>query len=227
MHQTRANPGLPKKKESGNTYVYIWKTLAPKSVGHVAVEVGGAGEEGGHYMSIHPGLLPAVGPTTVWPMPAVLSSTLAEDMEIEATYQQLAPDPDEPATLVRTPYLAGGLPPDHIFKFAHLDTQAMRTFMQTVRDEVPVGQTTYQLFPKVNAYGFFKDISHCLTYNPIDARHSPSRQPSKQGYGANPYNCATLVSRILKEGGMSIQESNTPWGQSPNGLAEQLSKIKP
>ncbi len=99
--------------------------------------------------------------------------------------------------------------------------------MQTVREEVPTGQTAYQLFPKVIVYGFFKDISYCLTYDPIDARHEPSRQSSKQGYGANPYNRATLMSRILKECGMSVQESNTPWGRSPNGLAEQLSKMNP
>lgn len=213
-------------KPANNTYVYIWKTLAPHSVGHVAVQVGGQpAQEDGDYISIHPGLLPSVGPTAVLPMPAALSQTLHEDKIIEANYRQPAPDPDEPFTLTRAADLPDGLPPDYTLQFSDLNTQAMQSFMHQIRNGVPTAQTAYQLFPKINALGFFKDISHCLTYDPIDARHAPSRQPDPSGYGEHTYNCATLVTRILQKGGLPVTESATPWGQSPDSLAEQLLKM--
>ncbi|MGV3739957.1 MAG: hypothetical protein ACO1N3_01525 [Gammaproteobacteria bacterium] len=212
----------------GNSYLYIWKTLAPKSVGHVAIQVGGCepkvdANKKGNYISIHPGLVPSMGPLVVCPMPAALSVTLCEDMEIEASYQKSTLDPDDPSSVFQGHHVQPKtLAPDYIFKFSNLNTSAMRMFIHNVKKEVETGQSTYQLFPKMNALRFFKDIPHALTYDPIDFKNAPSLLPSKQDYGANTYNCATLVTRILQEGGMNIKQENTPWGQSPNSLAEQL-----
>lgn len=214
----------------GNSYLYIWETLAPKSVGHVALQVGGCEpkideKKKGDYISIHPGLVPSVGPLVAWPMPAALSATLHEDMEIEANYQKSVLDPDDPSSVFQGHHAQPKtLAPDYIFKISNLNTSAMSMFMQNVKKEVDTGQTTYQLFPKLNGLRFFRDIPHALTYDPIDFRHAPSLRPSNEEYGAHTYNCATLVTRILQEGGLEIKQENTPWGQSPNGLAEKLIK---
>lgn len=206
------------------TYVYIWKTTA-KKVGHVAINVvdctGSKPQQ--KYSSLHPSLIPAIGPTIVLPLPAKLSTSLQQDMEIEASYAKpTVPPQDEPSLPYRINSSTQQLPPDHTFHIPRLDTRAMLSFMDKEQSKVESGETSYQLFPKVNAIGFFKDITKYLSYNPVDigdiSRDRTSTKPPRA------YNCATYVNRILNEGGLPVRESKTPWGQSPNDLAEQLFK---
>lgn len=38
------------------------------------------------------------------------------------------------------------------------------------------------------------------------------------------YNCTTLVSEVLNEGGLPIRQSKAkPWGITPNGLSSEIS----
>jgi hypothetical protein len=212
---------LPACDCPGNTWVYIWKMTA-QTVGHTAIQVGGCKpklnqDDSGDYVSIHPNMIPSVGPTVILPLPAGLASTLSEDMAVEAgsqNYDMLVelggiPPDNQPTSCL----------PDYTFKIANLKTDAMRNMIAATRQEVETGKTTYQLLPKVNALQFFKESSQFISYNPVDITSSPKRPDTY-----NRYNCATLVSAMLKTGGVPIRQSAMPWGQTPNDLIEQLSK---
>lgn len=211
------------KRCSGNTYVHIWKLMAPKTVGHVAIEVGSCkpGDPHGEYISIHPGMIPAIGPTTVLPLPAKLANHLTEDMAMEAASQKADLSADDLPTSLSHPVTS--LPPDYTFQIPNLNTDAMRAVINRTREEVVTGQTTYQLLPKVKATRFFFELPQYLNYNPVDI--IPSRQLSSMHfYGQHNYNCATLVKDILQVGGLPLNETNTPWGSTPNDVAMQISK---
>ena len=215
----------------GNTWVYIWKMTA-KKVGHTAIQVGGCKpkfdetDNNGEYISIHPNMVPSIGPTVIFPLPAGLASTLSEDMTAEAGSQNNAMLGE--LTGIMEPFPPQHIPssclPDYTFNIPHLKTNDMRKLITLTRDEVKTGATTYQLLPKINTLGFFKDIPEYINYNPVDIAKKPKQSPTSGYYGYNRYNCVTLVSTILATGGMPIQQSNMPWGQTPNDLIEQLSK---
>ncbi|MDP3705539.1 MAG: hypothetical protein Q8R24_06475 [Legionellaceae bacterium] len=203
----------------GNTWVYVWKMTAQK-VGHTAIQVGGCKpkleqDDHGEYISIHPNMIPSIGPTVILPLPAGLAGTLSHDMAAEAGSQNN--DMLGELTGIPSEHSPTSCPPDYTFNIPNLKTDVMRNMIAATRDEVKTGQTTYQLLPKVNTLQFFKEIPQFISYNPVDIGSTP-----KPPQGNNRYNCATLVSSILKEGGMPIRQSIMPWGQTPNDLAEQL-----
>ena len=213
-----------------STWVYIWSMTAEK-VGHAAIQVGGCEpkrqdqDNKGEYMSIHPRSIPAIGPTIIFPLPAALSTTLTDDMASEAASLRNDETLEMP-TAFRPRHLPTSLPPDYTFKVPNLRVDAMRTLMKTTKEEVETGQTTYQLLPKVNTLTFFKELPQYINYNSIDIINPPRQSHKGHTYGDKKYNCATLVSSILVAGGLPIQQSSMPWGQTPDSLANQLSNFK-
>lgn len=209
-----------------NTWVYIWK-MTPDKVGHAAMQVGGCEPKKekhnpGEYISIHPKLIPSIGPTTLLPLPAGLNDTLTEDMLTEASAPDFIGNSDSPVSF--RPEVKDSVAPDYTFKIPGLNTQAMLAAVETTREEVQTGETAYQLFPKINTLKFFKEIPHYLNYNPVDIKDCLKNKQKTKLYGDNRRNCVTLVDDILNAGGMPAMQSNAPWGQTPNGLAEQLLK---
>lgn len=208
------------------TYVHIWETTA-KAVGHASIAIVDCSSDlSAKYMSIHPGQFPAIGPSVVLPIPAALSPSLDEDKVIEANYHQAKiPNQDEMVTLPQTDNTVERLDPDYTFHFSHLNVRSILAEMDDIAAKVKTGEVAYQLFPKVNAFGFFKDIPRFISYNPVDINGVKNKQvPS--AYNPKVYNCATLVGHLLSHGGATVKESKTPWGQSPNELASQLYKMK-
>lgn len=213
-----------------NTWVYIWK-MTGQSVGHAAIQVGGCSpkinpnDTSSDYASIHPHVIPSVGPTAILPLPAELAQTLTEDMGLEGgTKHNIIDELDGIVMPVFKDKSTSYKAPSDIFKINTLDTKAMRKMIQKTREETQLAETTYQLFPNVNTLKFFKEIPQHITYNPIDSANPPIASETNNSYGKHKYNCATLVGKILNEGGLPIKHSNTPWGQTPDNLAEQLKK---
>ncbi|MDA9272190.1 hypothetical protein N9Q05_02285 [bacterium] len=235
MQNTKSNENTSKEQQSGsscdcpgNTWVYIWKMTAQK-VGHAAIQVGGCTakrdehDNHGEYISIHPNMIPSIGPTVILPLPAGLANTLTHDMAAEAA--ALHQNSLEDLTGIAAP-LPTSLPPDYTFYIPNLKTDAMRELITITRAEVTTGQTAYQLLPEINTLAFFKEAPQYLNYNPVDIA-KPSHQPHQSSsYGDKKYNCVTLVSTILVAGGMPLQPSKMPWGETPNSLGKQLSSIK-
>ena len=225
---------MPEEKissSSNNPYgatVYIWNTTR-NAVGHAAIEVVACATADGSdaaskYVSIHPGGIPSVGPTVVFPLPAALSRTLHEDKMIEANYHKpQVPDANDPGVPFRTNEIVDALSPDRILHIEHLDTKAMLSEIDSIVSKVDSGEVQYQLFPKVNTLRFFKEIPHYITYNPVDSAilrdSKPQATASKEPVV---YNCATLVAHLLQKGGMPMNVSKKPWGLSPNELSETI-----
>jgi len=235
--QRSASPAAHKPEPSKDTvtedtWVYVWNLTANK-VGHTAIQVGGTGpkceeSDGGEYISIHPNLIPAIGPTIVLPLPAALSNTLEEDMALEgaaAVKQDQSIDgiAGIPGELLGqdTP---NSLSPDHVIKVPGLNTQAMRAHIKEVRAGIETGQTAYQLLPKINALKFFREMPYYLNYDPVDIKDVPNPGKSNKN-SPKVYNCATLVGQLLEVGGMPAMEpSMLPYKPTPNDIAESLSK---
>ena len=165
--------------------------------------------------------------TVVLPLPAALSRTLDEDKRIEANYHKpQLPDGNEPPAPFGVIKTADALDPDKMFHLKHLNTQAMSSEIGTIVSKVDSGELAYQLFPKVNAVRFFKEIPRYITYNPVDIETTAQKHEQRNTSAEpNVFNCATLVGHLLKIGGMSIKESNTPWGLSPSELSAQLKRF--
>ena len=75
----------------------------------------------------------------------------------------------------------------------------------TIVSKVDSGELAYQLFPKVNAVRFFKEIPRNITYNPVDIETTAQKHEQRNTSAEpNVFNCATLVGHLLKIGGMPI-----------------------
>ena len=247
-------------------YVYIWKTTTEK-VGHVAIEVidceslpTDSSKQTGKmknilkydnnrkvkekaYMSIHPGVIPSVGPTSILPVPASLSTSLSQDMEIEAEYENRTNiSQEEPMIAISPPSSLSSasvklLSPDFTFHVSDkiIDTNRMISFMKQEKDNVQNGRTAYQLFPKVDMMSIARDAPKCIGGDSaaLIRKEATYRNKDDTGnttpsvYMPRVYNCATLVTSILHAGGLkSIKnQAATPWGQSPNNVANQLFNI--
>lgn len=216
------------KNTSGKTWVYIWR-MTPQNVGHAAIQVGGdspkkTADQPGDYVSIHPKSIPAVGPTIILPLPATLATTLNADMETEAASNQ-----NENLEMAGIPTFTektlSSLPPDFTFEIEGLNTNTMQECIHTVQKQVETGETSYQLLPEVDTTGyvrhFLRDAPAFMGFDPIDIELHRRRLPKDESIGKR-YNCTMLVKDILKSGGMNINSSNTPWGLTPTGLAEEL-----
>ncbi|MBN9226351.1 MULTISPECIES: hypothetical protein [Legionella] len=208
-----------------NTWVFIWDMTAEK-VGHAAIQTGGSrpkkkAKDPGLYISIHPYGVPSTGLTSILPLPAHLATNLSEDMEtLGASENTGAFDMDQP--LVKPNHDAKPLPPDHIYHFKNLNTHMMSQHIQEIQKKVETGEVGYQLFPNVNLLGFFRDSSAFVSQDPIDVEMH--RRASKKRTNSNQvYNCTTLVSDVLNQGGLPISRSLIkPWGITPNGLSSEI-----
>lgn len=202
-------------KDSVDTWVYVWN-LTAKGVGHTAIQVGDS------YMSIHPNYIPAVGPTVVFPLPATLTHHITEDMASEAVASKK--DNIDENGLARTfaPDVAPNLKaPDRTFKVSGLDTDAMRRAMSRIEAHVESGEASYQLIPRVNGLGFFRELPGYLAQDPVDIELT--RKRVSQDTPPEVYNCATLVSHLLQEGGMPpVHSSGLLWSPTPNDIASHL-----
>jgi|GEM_PF-3720757 len=220
----QANEAIQKNNDSENTYVHVWN-LTSKGVGHTAIQVGEG--ENQAYTSIHPDFIPACGPLAVVPLPANIATTLDEDMAIEGMSRHDGGDLDAPFGISNTEPTPAK--PERTIKIAGLDTKAMRKEIQAVNERVAEGDTYYQLIPKVNTHAFFKDLPTLISQDPVDATLA---QKQDQLHTSSPtYNCATLVSHILKTGGAApMKSSSVPWHPTPNDVmyyAEELSSDLP
>ena len=242
-----------------NVWVYIWKMTTEK-VGHASIQVGmlmlhicnfeyvlisNSGgcspklspndHSNGEYISIHPGYMPSIGPTTIFPLPASLANSLHEDMEIEGSYKTSnIHDEESVANMTmrnnRKDYSLVAqdimLPPDHTIQLINLDTNAMTRKIKEVRREVSLWQTTYQLFPNINILEFVYKMPHYLNYSSIDALNLEYKNlHTNQSFGKSTLNCTSLVVDILLSGGCQIvkpKSSVVPWVLTPNDLAAQL-----
>lgn len=208
-----------------DTWVFIWNMTAEK-VGHAAIQTGGSQPkkkdgDPGFYASIHPYGVPSTGLTSILPLPAHLATNLSEDMEtLGASENTGAFDMDQP--LAKPNHDAKPLPPDHIYHFKNLNTPMMSQHIQEIQKKVETGEVGYQLFPNVNLLGFFRDSSAFVSQDPIDVEMH--RRASKKRTNSNQvYNCTTLVSEVLNQGGLSISRSLIkPWGITPNGLSSEI-----
>ncbi|ARG96645.1 hypothetical protein [Legionella micdadei] len=216
-----------KDKKSSDTYVFIWEKTT-SDPGHAAIQVGGEKpklkvDEPGNYVSIHPKGFPSMGPTAVLPLPAHLTTSLEEDMDLAA--QSRNKDPiltsfDEvPIISQDAPTIPA--PPDHVYKFQGLDSDLMNKEITKLRDNVEQGKTNYQLLPNVSLLGFFSDASSFVSQDPLDVM-AYHRQRGNKKYEAQVTNCSTLVTHILNQGGANLSSPNKPWGVSPDGLAKEI-----
>lgn len=209
-----------------DTWVFIWNMTADK-VGHAAIQVGGSqpkmkDEEPGEYASIHPEGIPSTGITSVLPLPAHLATNLSEDMEtLGASKNTSFIDMDNPPKIISEQ--ENPLPPDEVYHFKDLNTAEMSKHIQKTQKKVENGEVGYQLFPNVNVLGFFKDSSAFISHDPVDIEmHRRVSQGKKSN--TEVYNCTTLVSEVLNEGGLPIRQSKAkPWGITPNGLSSEIS----
>mmetsp|Transcript_5232 Transcript_5232/g.8059 ORF Transcript_5232/g.8059 Transcript_5232/m.8059 type:complete len:225 (+) Transcript_5232:2-676(+) len=208
--QTASNP-----QPSEDIWVYVWN-LTSDGVGHTGIQVGDT------YMSIHPGRVPAVGPTIVFPLPAILASKLTDDMESEAAASRKdTVDPDSFYCGVASDTPLDQKAPDRIYRVAGLDTAAMRKTMRQVEAGVESDNISYQLVPRINALSFFKELPAYLSQDPVDMTLT-REQPSQKQRGAV-YNCATLVDHLLQAGGMRpVPHSRIPWEPTPNAIADHV-----
>lgn len=212
--------------EKEDTWVYFWKTTARNGVGHAAIQVGGdqpkmKPEDPGEYISIHPDVIPAIGPTIFLPLPAHLATTLAEDMETQAASRtQLISDFDSSPLPLQNLL---SIPPDQTIRIKNLDTKAMLAHIEQTRKQVEEGQTTYQLVPKVNMLGFFQDAPYFISQDPLDVLMNKRFLSGHKKTTNQAMHCSMLVSEILTSGGAHIAPSKMPWGITPNNLAEQIS----
>ncbi len=207
---------------SKKTFVYFWKTT-PDGVGHAAIQVNGSKpkmteDDEGTYISIHPSLIPSIGPTIVLPLPASLATHLSADMESEGAHtQNLIP---EESVSIFPPYPMP-LAPDRTFIVEGLDTKAMLERINQTREGVDSGKINYQLLPKVNFMKFFRELSFYIAQDPVDIEMH--RQSTRKEKESQVYNCSTLVSDILNSGGLPIKQAKgVPWGITPNGLADEI-----
>lgn len=198
----------------------------------------GDASSGGAYMSIHPGVIPAIGPTVIAPLPGNLSQNLQEDMEIEASYLKQDTYMDESSLdkISHTNYRSKStpppevLPPDEVIKLYGLNTNEMHKKITEVRRGVSKFQVTYQLLPNVHTLDFAYQIPHYLNYDHIDVRNLEKKNlHTNRGYGSTSYNCTSLVADILHSGGCTASgiarsgpSALTPWALTPNDLSDQL-----
>ena len=222
-----------------NTWVYVWNLTADK-VGHTAIQIGGCTPktkldnkdikktpDESVYISIHPGGIPAIGPTTVLPLPAILAKSLTDDMLSEAAAAQ------QPTYIHNSTQRVELQPPDQVFQIPLLNTQAMREHVRKVDTGVTCGDTSYQLLPRVKAVNFLRELPGYLAQDPVDMscmRKTVSslakKNKEKSEYAV--YNCATLVEKLLTIGGVPpIDDSRLrfPWDPTPNGVAEHLKAL--
>jgi hypothetical protein len=207
---------------SKKTYVYFWN-MTPDGVGHAAIQVDGSKpkmkeEDEGTYISIHPHIIPSVGPTTVLPLPACLATNLLEDMENEAAASH-KPILDDSSGIF--PFDSKPLAPNKTFVIEGLDTEAMLERINKTKEGVQSDTVNYQLLPKVNFLRFFRESPYFIAQDPVDMEMH--RRSSQKVEETQVYNCSTLVSDILNSGGLDIKQSKRmPWGITPNGLADQI-----
>lgn len=224
--------------EMKTTWVAVWN-LTSEKVGHVAVQVGGDKlkeneDEPGEYFSLHPSVIPAIGPTIVLPLPATSATTLTEDMQLEGSKNTLPIDSDSNSTLtVIDPVQNATTPPDKILRIEGLDHQAMLACIEQMRKNTEEGTQTYLLLSKVDTLELglrlINDAPYFVNQDPIDVMIADrngllSNQKSKS-YTAD--NCATAAAKIINSGGGScpINVSNAPWGITPNELARQVESM--
>ena len=212
------------------SWIYVWR-MTPDKVGHVAAQLGGCSPKitksdtaGGRYISLHPSKIPAFGPTIALPLPSEISTSLAEDMEIEAMYNAMDKLTDDSTSACqRTGETASLLPPDKIFKIANLDTQSMQNYVDNVEREFDEGNIFYQLCPQVNSVEFLADVPKYIGFD-LDSSASNAKAVVNY-YGKHKYNCATIASAVLASGGLILKHSPTPWGLTPNDVASQLETL--
>lgn len=219
-----------KKDNQTTTWVYIWN-MTSNGPGHAAIQVGGEkpkfkAEDEGEYISIHPDAFPSVGLTALLPLPAALATTLEEDIEMEtlsrlpqgySSIDDLRPMPVMPSAG------SASAKPDHTFKLENLDTEAMTAQIKDIRQSVEEGKTGYQLFPNISLLGFFNSASSFVAQDPIDVEMHRRRLRLDKENSPQVENCTSLVRKILKGGGQSIEPSKMPWGITPDGLAQKIS----
>lgn len=219
------------EESHGSTWVYIWN-MTQNGPGHAAIQVGGSkpkmnSDDSGDYISIHPDL-PAIGITSVLPLPGELAKTLKEDMEIEGSAKTKDRINDFGSMQeILQKNSADPLLPSQTIKIENLDTNAMRAYINKTKDEVETGKLSYQLFPKINLLGLFKDIPVFISQDPIDIEMNRRFSSNHDEDTSQVKNCTTLVSDILRSGGQEIPESKMPWGITPDGLADVIRKSSP
>lgn len=213
--ETKQSPKTLKE----SAYVHVWK-LTAAGVGHAALQIG-EGEDAA-YASIHPNFIPAIGPTMVLPLPALLAEGIEDDMASEAAARNSDPCTDSMNGVASNTSNATAklerLPPDYSIKVDGLDTGAMRTAFESIKNEVAEGEISYQLVPKINVLGFFKALPGYIAQDPVDIammrRAEATHPPSKV------HNCATLVAHLLQVGGApEMKTSHLPWTPTPNDIA--------
>lgn len=187
------------------------------------------------YISIHPGGIPAIGPTTVLPLPALLARSLTDDMisEAEAASQQAQNDENMSHTHTYNPIPKKTLqPPDQVFKIPHLNTNAMREHVRKVETGVACGDISYQLLPRVNAMDFLRELPGYIAQDPVDIHFMQKTatilNKKTDLHDESVYNCATLVEKLLAVGGVpSIHGARLwyPWDPTPNGVAQHLEDL--
>jgi len=228
--QPTENQQLNGNESKSKTWVYIWN-MTSQGVGHAAIQIEGDSQkmtedQPGEYVSIHPKNIPAIGPTIILPLPAELSTTLSADMESEAASKH-----GISLEMNYTSFpIEESLRPDQTFEIEGLDTQAMKNHIREAKNKVKSKEIAYQLLPKVNFLGFagnfFQNGAAFISHDPIDIELHRRSSKEKQSVQQHTNNCATFVSDILNIGGMHISQSKTPWGLTPNGLADQLDEFR-
>lgn len=210
---------------STDTWVYVWR-MTSDSVGHVAIQVGGdkpkrAQTDSGEYVSIHPKNIPAVGLTSIIPLPATLATNLAEDKDTLSAPKSSLPEPFTPRISVPHP-MERPPSPDQTFQLKGLNTDAMNRYINNLQQNVSNGGAHYQLFPRVNLVRFFSDCATFASQDPIDAAITTLMRRKAQPQQV--FNCTSLVTTILAEGGLPLKKSRTPWGKTPDALADEIEK---
>ena len=202
--------------DSSLTTVFIWN-LTSEKVGHTSIQVSDSSSSGDSlYMSIHPGALPAIGPTTVLPLPASMSRSLQDDMITEALAEKTLEGVSKMDMKA----------PDKVYKIHGLNINNMKNKMNEVEEGVHCGDTSYQLLPRVNALRFFKELPGYIAQDPVDIHlMNQNIERNKKNDEGNVYNCATFVEKVLTCGGIPAIRANQltyPWDPTPNGIAEHL-----
>jgi hypothetical protein len=216
---------------AGDTWVYVWNLTSDK-VGHTSIQIGGRVIKDTKcddctYMSIHPGGIPAIGPTTVLPLPASLARSLMEDMVSEANAQTEDPATASPLFSSPTTVRRESVAPDKVFCIKGLNVFAMKREMDHVESCVRSGDTSYQLLPRVNMLSFLRELPGYISQDPVDAALTRRIAAASSKQHGAVYNCATLVERILNIGGLRAEPARLqfPWDPTPNGIAERLSSV--
>lgn len=221
---------MPPGSTPPRAWVYIWK-MTPADVGHAAIKL----EEkpprnpAELYISIHPKHFPAAGPLVAIPLEAELAASLDEDMQAEAASRSKAPalNPEDMENLSESKTRACSMPPDQVIEISHLDADAMQIRANEVRKKIATGEIKYQLLPKIGlfqfAQRFFKDAPALISQDPIDTLIHMRTPAQEEAPSPQVHNCTTLVSDILKAGGMDIPDSRwAPWGITPDRLGKEI-----